>query len=469
MNTRLGWTAAAAAVLACAFLWDYPPRPARADPEPKQTTDQQLAAVLKAHEFTGRVEETLPARLGRKLDPDRANLGRLLFFDRLLGIKLDNACAGCHSPVNGFGDSQSIAIGIDNNNLVGPRRTGPRNMRRTPMVLNNAFYPKLMWNSRFVALSGDPFDNSAGFLFPDPEGLSLSYTPHLLVAQAFIPPTERNEMAGFEFTGDNDDIRAEVVKRLNDTPNYRKLFRDAYPGIRPKDPITYDHLALAIAEFEFSLTFANAPIDRFARGDTGAMTPGEKRGALLFFGKAGCVSCHTVSGESNEMFSDFTPHVLGVPQIAPARTNSTFDGPGANEDFGLEQITGQAADRYKFRTSPLRNVALQPTFFHNGAFTTLEEAIAHHLDVSGSVKDYTPAGRLPADLAGPIGPMKPVLERLDPRVRRPIRLTPGEFTDLVTFVRTGLLDPRATPENLANLIPPKLPSGLRPLEFEFDN
>src|SRR5262249_46442515 len=158
---------------------------------------------------------------------------------------------------------------------------------------------------------------------------------------------------GFAFEGDNDDIRAAVITRLNDTPNYRKLFRDAYPDMGPDDPINYDQFAAAIAEFEFALTFADAPIDQFARGDRDAMSKAEKRGAIVFFGKAGCVSCHAVCGESNEMFSDFTPHVLAVPQIAPKNTNSQFDGAGANEDFGLEQITGKKADRYMFRTSPL--------------------------------------------------------------------------------------------------------------------
>lgn len=455
-------------VVGCALFWTIPASAVRAVPPTDATLDHELANLLNAHHFTGRMEEQLEERLGRRLDPARADLGRLLFFDRLIGIKLDNTCAGCHSPTNGFGDSQSIAIGIDNNNLVGPRRKGPRNMRRTPMILNNAFYPRLMWNSRFVALSDDPFDNSDGFLFPLPEGLTLSGKPHLLVSQAFIPPTERNEMAGFAFEGNNDDLRAEVVQRLNATPNYRKLFRATYPGMGPRDPITYDHYAAVIAEFEFSLTFADAPIDQFARGDREAMTPAEKRGALLFFGKADCVSCHAVAGAANEMFSDFTPHAIGVPQIAPRNTNSTFDGPGANEDFGLEQITGKAADRYKFRTAPIRNIALQPAFFHNGAYTMLEEAIAHHLDVYRSVANYTPVGRLPDDLAGPLGPMKSVLERLDPRIRRPLRLTNAEFTDLVAFVRTGLLDPRATTRNLARLIPARLPSELKPLEFELE-
>src|SRR5439155_12082065 len=138
-----------------------------------------------------------------------------------------------------------------------------------------AFFPSLMWNSRFSSRSGDPFDNSLGFSFPEPEGTSLSDQPHLLVAQAFIPPTERTEVAGFEFQGDNDAIRAEVVRRLNDVPEYRRLFRQVFPDIRGGGPISFEMFARAIAEFEFSLTFADAPIDRFARGDAGALTVSE--------------------------------------------------------------------------------------------------------------------------------------------------------------------------------------------------
>jgi cytochrome c peroxidase len=426
--------------------------------------DRQLSQVLEQAGFTGTIESKLEERLGRPLNQLQAEIGRNLFFDRLIGVQLDNTCAGCHSPTRGFGDTQSIAIGIDNNNLVGPNRAGPRNQRRTPMILNNAFFPKLMWNSRFSSNSGDPFDNSRGFTFPPPEGSSLSYLPHLLVAQAFIPPTERNEMAGFDFVGTNQDIRDFVVQRLNDTPAYLEMFRRAFE-LSPSEPITYDHMATAITEFEFSQTYADAPIDRFARGEHGAMTTPEKMGAMLFFGKAGCVACHAVAGSSNEMFSDFTPHVLGVPQVAPAVTNSIFDGPGANEDFGLEQVTGNDADRYKFRTTPLRNVALQAAFFHNGAFTHLDEAILHHLDVTSSALSYKPVG-LDADLTGPVGPVLPVLANLDRLVTTPIRLTAEEFNALVAFVGNGLLDERAKPENLVRLIPSQLPSGLAPLEFE---
>jgi cytochrome c peroxidase len=444
-----------------------------ATPHPPASTqvtslDEELQAVLRQAGFTGRIESTLEQRLGRHLDLPRADLGRNLWFDTLTGLNNDNACAGCHSPTAGFGDTQSIAIGINSNQVVGPHRSGPRNMRRAPMVINTAFFPRLMWNSRFAALSGDPFDHSAGFQFPLPEGHTLSDQPHLLVAQAFIPPTERNEVAGFHFVGDNDAIRAEVIHRLNDTAAYRKLFAKSFAEVKAGGPITYRMFAQAIAEFEFTLTFANAPIDRFARGETDALTIAEKKGALLFFGAAKCSVCHSVAGQSNEMFSDFQEHVLGVPQIAPALTNATFDGPDLNEDFGLEQITGHPSDRYKFRTSPIRNVAVQPTFMHNGAFTHLDDAIRYHLNVMDSALQYTPTSQnLPADLNGPLGPMVPVLARLDPAVSTPIVLTEAQFEQLLAFVRDGLLDPRATPDRLRRLIPRTVPSGRPVLVFEF--
>ncbi|HKP17637.1 MAG TPA: cytochrome c peroxidase [Gaiellaceae bacterium] len=434
----------------------------------ERSLDERLEQRLARLGFTGRVQSTLTTRLGRRLDPQLANIGRLLWFDTITGLNDDNSCAGCHSPTNGFGDTQPIAIGIDNNGVVGPDRTGPRNMRRAPMVLNTAFFPNLMWNSRFSAGSGDPFDDSDGFSFPPPEGDSLSYLQHLLQAQAFIPPTERTEVAGFDFPGDDDAIRAEVVRRLNGVPGYQRLFARVFPEVRQGRPITFDHFARAIAEFEFTLTFADAPIDRFARGDPGAMTDAEKRGALLFFGPAGCVSCHAVSGSSNEMFSDFRSHVLGVPQLVPQNTNNTFDGAGANEDFGREDFTGDPSDRYAFRTAPLRNVGLSPVFMHDGAFTSLRRAVRHHLNVVASARAYDPAAQgLPPDLAGPVGPTQSMLERLDPLVAKPRKLTESQLDDVVAFLRDALLDADARPERLRRLVPSRLPSGRPPLQFEF--
>jgi cytochrome c peroxidase len=475
----------------------------RADDERGATLDTRLARVLRNHDFTGRVESTLENRLGRRIDHQLANVGRLLFFDNAHSLHRDNTCAGCHSPSNGFGDTQSIAIGVDNNGVVGPNRTGPRNQRRSPSVINTAFYPKLMWNGRFFANAapgrnlGDPFSNMFGFTFPAPEELSLSYHDHLLQAQAFIPPTELVEVAGFTGTSGtgldprfhvfdnrvglpvppadhsgfrNDPIRSRALEILNATPGYRLAFGRIFHEVMRGARIDFDMFGRAIAEFEFTLTFADAPIDKFARGRHDAMTAAEKRGALVFFGDGKCITCHSTKGRSNEMFSDFENHVAGIPQLAPpfgARTsNMIYDpvGEGENEDFGAMQISGDPADKYKFRSAPLRNIALSPAFFHNGAFTRLEDAIRFHLNPAQS---YDPvAAGVDTDLTVRMGP------RIDGSYLHPlfrnggIPLADPQIRDVTQFVKTGLLDPRAKKENLCGLIPKSVPSRLGVLTFE---
>ncbi len=486
-----------AVLLACGLL-----NAGLAQAADSDNVDERLRAALKNAGFTGKVEATLTARLGRRLNPKLAELGKLLFFDTSGGLHDDNTCAGCHAPSDGLGDTQSIAIGVQNNLIVGRHRSGPRNQRRTPTVANTAFYPSLMWNGRFSAPSGDPFDNSQGFLFPAPEGATRfpagdPMVKHLLTAQAHIPPTELVEVAGFtgtKFTLDppfdqfddgqgatvpppdasgsrNEPIRQEVLKRLNATPKYRGLFGAVFPEVANGAPIDFTMFGRAIAEFEFTMVFANAPIDRYARGDHSALHNREKEGALIFFGKGKCVACHAVGGESNEMFSDFKTYVIGVPQIAPyfgpGKGNVIFDGPGQDEDFGLEQVTGDPADRYKFRSSPLRNVALQPTFFHNGAFTRLEDAIRHHLNVFESARHYSAilAG-VDKDLTFRSGPVEPVLARVHPLLASPIDLSDDEFDNLVRFVRRGLLDERAKRKTLCSIIPSSVPSGRPLLNFQ---
>jgi cytochrome c peroxidase len=510
---------AAASLFVCTVIWTIPTSPittiAYAATQPGGDLDSDLAAALAAAGFTGTIERSfhtrLEANLGRPINAQLANLGRMLWFDTLHSLHQDNTCGGCHSPSNGFGDSQPMAIGVQNNGIVGPNRMGPRNQRRSPLVINTALYPAMMWNGRFNSLSGDPFDNSLGFRFPFPEAdVRFAHVndvqhgvTHLLQAQAHMPPTELIEVAGFTGTcpngvpdptlgndfcqfddglgqtvplpdpatgSRNEPIRQKGLQILNATPAYRALFGEVFPTVAQGAPFDCFMFGKAIAEFEFTQVFADAPIDQFARGNHLAMTAEEKRGALLFFGSAGCVTCHAVAGRSNEMFSDFEERVIGVPQIAPAfgttLGNVIFEGPGQDEDFGLEEITGNRADRYKFRTAPLRNLAVAPGFFHNGAFVKLEDAIRFHLDVFAGARSYDPrkAG-VPGDLSFRLGPPVP-RTRLDPLIVHPIHLSQGQFNDLVSFIRTGLLDPRVNATNLCGLVPASVPSGRPTLIFE---
>jgi cytochrome c peroxidase len=114
-------------------------------------------------------------------------------------------------------------------------------------------------------------------------------------------------------------------------------------------------------------------------------------------------------------------------------------------------------------------VALQPTFFHNGAFTRLEDALRYHLNPTAGAALYSPSRQhLDADLTGPLGPIQPVLDRLDPSLANPVQLTPEEFNQLLAFVREALLDRRAFPNNLRGLVPDSVPSGRAVLKFQFD-
>jgi cytochrome c peroxidase len=459
--------------------------------------DEALAALLDAHGFTGTIEAQLESRLGRPLDPHKVEVGRLLFFDKIQSLHAvpgddaaGNPCAGCHDPAFGFGDSQRIAIGVDSNGISGPSRTGPRNQRRAPFSVNAVFYPKLMWTPRFIALSGDPFDNSDGFLFPDAAGGLITEVETLLMAQGSAAPTELVEMAGFTGTTgaldprfaqfddghgealndpNHDPIQEQVNARLNANEAYRQLFGNAFNGgvALPEGGITLAMRRTVIGEFQASLLAADAPIDRFARGDRSAMTDAQKRGAFLFFTKAGCVTCHAVGGESNEMFSDFAEHRIGAPQVFPefgvGTSNMIYDGPDENEDFGFEQTEGDPAVRYTFRTAPLRNLKVAPGFFHNGAVGSIEQAIRHHLDPETSLVNYDPdANGLPDDLS--VGPFEGILAMgLDPQLRRPY-LTEDEIADLVAFVEYGLFDPKIL--EFCDLAPESVPSGMSVPEFE---
>lgn len=505
-----------------------------------ENLDERLAKTLAQAGFTGTVQSSLTSRLGRPLNPALVDVGRLLFFDNILGLHNDNSCAGCHSPAAGFGDTQSIAIGTDNNGIVGPDRTGPRNQRRAPMIINTAFYPRIMLNLRFAAISHNPFDLSEGVRSPFIIGGTTVWSPGsacmygtcfdpdimttLLAVQGHIPSTETVEMAGFSadqpddvdahlyhpphvvssgaiadtvpgpIPGPNGDsldstdlsysIRAKILDRINSNTIYIDKFAEIYPEAAGGN-ITFAMIGAALAEFQISNSFANAPLDQFARGDYEAMSLEEKRGALIFFETAQCVSCHAVAGGSNEMFSDFDNNVAGIPQIAPQGFGLTpggdplnpndfpgnflFAGPGQDEDFGLEELSGDPVDRYRFRTSPLRNIALQPTFFHNGSFIWLEDALRYHVDTLGTAPTYDPiAAGVDTDLTVRQGPIAPVLQRLDPRLVAlgNLQLSQQEFADLLAFLQNALLDPRALPANLCKQIPTSVPSGLKVSTFQ---
>src|SRR5207244_2246978 len=113
---------AMSAVGACVLVAQVALAPAQPVMAGGRQIDRELTSVLRSAGFTGRIEFTLQRRMRRRLNDGLTNIGQLLWFDTITGLNDDNTCAGCHSPTHGFGDTQSIAIGIENNGMVGPHR-----------------------------------------------------------------------------------------------------------------------------------------------------------------------------------------------------------------------------------------------------------------------------------------------------------------------------------------------------------
>jgi len=340
----------------------------------------------------------VPVPPDNPLSREKIALGRKLFFDRRLSLNNTFSCAMCHIPEQGFtSQEQATAVGIEG-------RTVRRN---SPTLYNVAYAEKLFHDGRESALEN----------------------------QVWGPFLARNEMGnpavGF------------VVDKLKGLADYRGLFEQAF-----KRGASMETVGQAIASYERTLVSARSPFDRWRYGrQAEALSPLAKQGFGLFSGKAGCSQCHSI-GERSALFTDNRLHNTGLGfresmakepskqrvQVAPgvsveldsAAINSVGEAkPG---DLGLYEITQNPADRWKYKTPSLRNVALTAPYMHNGAFSSLREVVEFY-NQGGAAND-----------------------NLDPLVK-PLGLSAGEIDALVEFlqaltgdnVETLVLDAYAAP------------------------
>jgi len=173
--------------------------------------------------------------------PEKAELGRLLYFDKRLSADNTVACATCHNPTLGFSDGQPASVGI----------RGQRGGRNAPTVVNRVYGGPQFWDGRAPSLE----------------------------EQAKGPIANPIEMGE---TQDN------VVAKLRAVTGYRKLFAEAFGT----EEFTIDHIGQAIATFERTVLSGNSPYDRYEAGDQQALSPAAVRGRDVFFNKAKCDQCH---------------------------------------------------------------------------------------------------------------------------------------------------------------------------------
>ena len=194
----------------------------------------------------------------------------------------------------------------------------------------------------------------------------------------------------------------------------------------------------------------NSPFDRFLTGNNRAMSLDEKRGALLFFGKARCSTCHNGPLLGGQQFAN-----IGAPQIGPGVGSAAPLDLGRGEEFPQVQQY-----QFAFRVQPLRNVELTAPYMHSGAYPTLEAVVRHYNHADSAQRNYNPSHLSPAVAAlhrGDAESIKKVLATLDFRIREPLRLTATEQAELVAFLKS-LTDPAA--RDISSIAPASVPSGL---------
>lgn len=397
-------------------------------------------------------------------NPALVELGRSLFFDKILSGNRDIACATCHDPLAHATDALSLPIGTGGTGTGAARVLGDGRQfvpRNAPSLLNQGlgfFY--LFWDGRV--------NEEGGFgRFRTPTDVTLpGGLTSLLAAQAMLPVLNRAEMRGQPGDIDRDgspnelsqipdasasEVWAAAMRRLLAIQEYQAKFNAAYPGT-PATSLGFQHAANAIASFEIdAFTRSNSPFDRFLAGNSRAMTDEQKRGALLFFGRARCSSCHFGPLLGGQSFAN-----VGIPQIGPGV------GSAAPLDIGRgEELRQVPQYRFAFRVQPLRNVELTAPYMHNGAYPTLEAVVRHYNNADSAQRSYDVSQIVPAlrpSYHGDPATIKAVLETLDGRLRDPMRLSVADQRELVAFLQS-LTDPSA--RNLSAIVPATVPSGLK--------
>lgn len=288
----------------------------------------------------------------------RVNLGRELFHEPALSRNNALSCVNCHQPDQAFSDRRRFSRGVEGR--LGRRQSMP--------LFNLAWKESFFWDGRATTLR----------------------------EQVLLPIQDHLEM---------DANLEDVVEKLWLDPRYPALFAEAFGD----GDITPQHIGLALENYLLTLLSLDSKYDRALKGQS-MLSAEEKRGRDLFFtesnprlGKRGadCFQCH-----GGALFTDHAFHNNG---LAPT------------DDLGREAVTNNAADRHKFSTPSLRNVAFTAPYMHDGRFRTLEEVVDHYNE------GVHPSGTLDPKLAKNSG--------------RGLDLSREEQRALIAFLRT-LSDPR---------------------------
>ncbi len=262
------------------------------------TSTQILAADSELESLKSQYKRpvSIPFPANNPYSAEKAQLGKMLFFDQRLSRNFNMNCATCHNPSLGWEDGVAGAFGGQGKNLE----------RHSPTVLNLAWGDSFFWDGRAPSLE----------------------------EQIRGPVESANEM--------NIPL-TKVVDRLSQIPGYQRWFKKVFP----EQGISAAAILKSIATYERTLVSGTAPFDRWVEGQESAISDSAKRGFKLFNGQAGCSGCHsgwnftdnrfhdiglatgdsgrmTISNQAQDQHAFKTPGLRNINQRAPYMHNGSL-------------------------------------------------------------------------------------------------------------------------------------------------
>lgn len=350
---------------------------------------------------------------------EKVALGKMLFFETGIGLepkypvsKQAYSCSSCHIPERSFtaGRFQGIADGAVGFGISGEKRkknpyydgseVDAQGARPLP-VINTTYVTNALWAGTFGSFGVNTGTESVW-------------------SQDTLVEINYKGLMGLEANNERALIvhRQLINKQITDSLGYTAMFDEAFPEIPESERYTRQTAAFAIAAYFRTILTNEAPFQNWLKGDVTAMTEQQKRGALLFFGKAGCVSCHN----SPSLNSD--PHLffsLGVNNHYQTGYSVFRTDRHDKRNLGRGGFTGREEDMNQFKVPQLYNLKDFGFYFHGASKTSLKDVVEYFNNGIPENKD------IPGTQITPLF--------------RPLHMTQDEMDDLTEFLTNGLYDP----------------------------
>jgi len=276
------------------------------------------------------IPEAPPALPGEPSTPEKVALGKMLYFEPRISESHEFSCSTCHNISMGGSDGRSSSIG----------HLWQLGGRKTLSVLNAVFNKSQYFDGR----ASDLKDQVVRSVMAFPAALLKTRG-----GPTIFNPAEMNV------------TKQRAVEQLKAIPGYLDAFKKAFPT--EADPIVYNNVGRAIAVFEATLITPDAPFDRWLNGDDAALSEEQMQGLKLFIDR-GCSNCHNGINIGGGMYARFGVVQNPGPEFLPP------------EDWGRFAVTKDLSDKYVFKVQSLRNIELNPPYFHSGRVWDLKQAVA---------------------------------------------------------------------------------------------